>query len=88
MTEALVSNLVDQLSPEQCVEMQRILDEYGGSFTEMVGAIKGASPEVLKVLTIMIASAGILEGRPVSSEISALIPEAVWDDMWESQVRH
>ena len=88
MTEALVSNLVDQLSPEQCVEMQRIVDEYGGSFSEMLDAIRGASPEMLKVLTIMFASAGILEGRPVSSEISELIPAAVWDDMWDEEIRH
>lgn len=88
MTEALVSKLVDQLSAEQCVEMQRIVDEYGGSFSEMITAIRGASPEVLKVLTIMIASAGILDGQPMSQEISALIPEAVWDDMWAAEVRH
>ena len=52
MTDQLIDSLLDQLSAEQCAEMQAIVETYGQPFEQTVSAIRGASPEVLSALTV------------------------------------
>jgi len=90
VTERYIGSLIDQLTPEQCLEMQMIVDLYGtpAPLGNVLSAIKDASPEVLEVLTVTIALSGILNGRPVSKEITDLIPNNVWNEVWDTQLRH
>ena len=87
MTDQLIDSLLDRLTPEQCVEMQSIVDNYDEPFEQLVKAVKGASPEVLNALTITMSLPGLLKGEQVSPEVGQMLPSGFLEEVWRSQHR-
>jgi len=87
VTDQLIDSLLDRLTPEQCVELQGIVDTYDEPFEQLVAAVKGASPEVLDVLTVTLNLPGLLKGESVSPEVGKMLPAGFLEQLWRSQHR-
>jgi len=87
VTDQLIDSLLDRLTPEQCVEMQSIVETYDEPFEQFVAAVKGASPEVLNVLTVTLSLPSLLKGESVSAEVGEMLPSGFLEQLWRSQHR-
>ena len=87
MTDQLIDSLLDRLTPEQCVEMQSVVETYDEPFEHFVTAVKGASPEVLNVLTVTLSLPNLLKGEAVSQEVGEMLPKGFLEQLWRSQHR-
>ena len=85
MTDQLIDSLLDRLTPEQCEEMQAIVETYGQPFEQTVDAIRGASPEVLQALTVTMKLPGLLKGESVSDEVQEMLPVGFTEMVWRSR---
>ena len=88
MSDQLIASLVDRLSPEQCLEMQRIVESNGAPFDDVLQAIRAASPEVLEALTITMALPGLMAGKPMSRELAEMLPGVVLEAMRQHPYVH
>lgn len=87
MTDQLIDTLLERLTPEQCVEMQGILEACGQPFDQFVRSVTGASPEVLNALTVALSIPGLLKGELVSAEVGEMLPSGFLEELWRSQHR-
>lgn len=88
MSDQLIASLIDRLSPEQCVEMQRIVESNGAPFDHVLSAIRAASPEVIEALAITMALPGIAAGKPMSPEMREILPAVLLDSLRPTQYVH
>ncbi|MEM7219626.1 MAG: hypothetical protein AAF515_14755 [Pseudomonadota bacterium] len=88
MADQLIGSLIDNLTYEQCAEMQRIVELNGAPFDAIMDAIRDASPEVLEALTLTIMLPDLLRGERVSEELAAAVPRSFWQQIWRAQPRH
>jgi len=87
VTDQRIDSLLDRLTVEQCAEMQTIVETYGKPFEQTVEAIRGASPEVLRALTVTMNLPGLLKGEAVSEEVQDMLPSGFSEMIWRSQHR-
>jgi len=83
----MIDSLLDSLTEEQCAEMQAIVESYGQPFEQTVSAIRGASPEVLRALTVSMKLPGLMKGEAVSEELQTMLPNGFIEMLWRSQHR-
>ncbi len=87
MTDQLIDSLLDRLTADQCAEMQAIVETYGQPFEQTVSAIRGASPEVLRALTVTMNLPGLMKGEAPSPEVKDMLPNGFMEAIWRTRHR-
>ena len=85
MTDQLIDSLLESLTPEQCAEMQAIVETYGQPFEQTVSAIRGASPEVIEALTVTMNLPDLMKGHAVSEEVQQMLPSGFMEAVQRSK---